>query len=203
MQHGLYRVYFHTQQSGTVDVDESFWGSTKADIKGLTGSQVIVSGNDVPMYSYTNPEKPTIAWSVNSLGMKYIAELTGLQSEDDDFFSPSGNLPKVGLVIVTRLAGQDDMVRVYAFPNCHGTYSTVSLATDTDSKRSMVVDQLNFNALYDKGIDNTYIWGDMKKTDLDKVWTKLGWDKPQEELGDHVDNSTKTPTSGAGTDHQA
>ena len=178
MKHGIKMVYLKTPDGKVYAIDESFWGSTKVDIKGLRGNLETVPGNNVPMYSYPDPEKPTIAWSVNALGMDLISQVTGQVAQGEDgLYAPSDTLPDVGFVVVTDDIGdKNKKQRVYAFPRCKATYSADNLSTDTDSKRTMIVDDLNLNALYDKKIDNTYIWGDV--SDLDTVWTILGGNKP-------------------------
>ena len=90
----------------TIELDHSYLGVAKADIKGLQGNLTNVSGSNTIQYSYSEPAKPTVALTINQAGMKLIADLTGLkQSSTGGFYTPGDSLPSVGVAVVAPELG--------------------------------------------------------------------------------------------------
>lgn len=173
----------------TIELDHSYLGVAKADIKGLQGNLTNVSGSNVIQYSYSEPAKPTIALTVNQAGLKLIADLTGLkQGSDGGFYTPGDSLPSVGVAIVAPELGIDKNL-IYAFPNCRATYTQVSLSTNTDSKKNVVYDQINFNANNSSKINALYGIAEVQDGGEADVLTGLGWTTPTQNNGDFNDST--------------
>lgn len=174
----------------TIELDHSYLGVAKADIKGLQGNLTNVSGSNTIQYSYSEPAKPTVALTINQAGMKLIADLTGLkQSSSGGFYTPGDSLPSVGVAVVAPELGVDKNL-VYAFPNCRATYTQVSLSTNTDSKKNVVYDQINFNANNSPKINALYGIAEVTDGGEADVLTGLGWSAPQQGQGDFKDATT-------------
>lgn len=169
-------------------------GTVKVDVKNLQGSLVNVSGSNKTQASYQEKAKPTISITVNSMDAETIAEITGAPSKDGLFTNNVEVIPNVGVLAQAHRFGTDKD-RVYVFPRCSGTYTTVSLATDTDSKRTMATVQLDFNALDSDLINASAGFMDVKSDDLSQVYKILGWSEPASDQGDF--NSAMTTTSGS------
>lgn len=173
----------------TIELDHSYLGVAKADIKGLQGNLTNVSGSNTTQYSYAEPAKPTVALTINQAGMKLIAALTGLkQSSDGGFYTLGDSLPSVGVAVVAPELGVDKNL-VYAFPNCRATYTQVSLSTNTE-KKNVVYDQINFNANNSTKINALYGIAEVADGGEADVLTGLGWSAPQQGQGDFKDAST-------------
>lgn len=178
----------------TIRLGDGFGGTVKVDIKNLQGNIVNISGSNKTKASYPEKAKPTISITVNSMDAETIAEITGAPSKDGLFTNNVEVIPNVGVLAQVHRFGTDKD-RVYVFPKCSGTYTTVSLATDTDSKRTMATVQLDFNALDSDVINASGGFMDVKNDDLSSVYKILGWSEPASDQGDF--NSATTTTSGS------
>lgn len=178
----------------TIRLGDGFGGTVKVDIKNLQGSLVNISGSNKTQASYQEKAKPTISITVNSMDAETIASITGAPSKDGLFTNNVEVIPNVGVLAQVHRFGTDKD-RVYVFPKCAGTYTTVSLATDTDSKRTMATVQLDFNALDSDVINASGGFMDVKSDDLSQVYKILGWSEPESNQGDF--NSATTTTSGS------
>lgn len=177
----------------TIELDHSYLGVAKADIKGLQGNLTNISGSNEIQYSYAEPAKPTVAITVNQAGMQLIADLVGMQKQGSgSLYTPGEKLPKVGVVVVAPLLGVDkDMV--YAFPTCRASFSSVSLSTNTDSKKTIVYDQITFNANQDSTINALYAMGEVAADSAASVLTDLGWSAPTQNAGEFKEDSVIKP----------
>lgn len=180
----------------TIELDHSYLGVQKADIKGLQGQLTNISGSNMIQYSYSEPAKPTVALTVNQAGMQLIADLTGMKkSSDGGLYTPGDKLPKVGVVIVAPELGVNKNL-VYAFPTCRASYSTVSLSTNTDSKKTIVYDQITFNANHDDHIGALYAIGEVTDGEEQSALTAVGWDTPVKNNGAFKDDDASASTAG-------
>lgn len=192
---GIKTAYVHVNGK-TIELDHSYLGVQKADIKGLQGNLTNVSGSNQIQYTYSEPAKPTVALTVNQAGMELIADLTGMKkNENGGLYTPGERLPKVGLVVVAPELGIDKNL-VYAFPTCRAAYSTVSLSTNTDSKKTITYDQITFNANQDQQLGALYALGEINDGEEESALTGLGWDAPVKGNGNFKDaeDTTTSPT---------
>lgn len=130
-----------------IELDHSYLGVAKADIKGLSGNLTNINGSNMIQYTYAEPEKPTISLTVNRAGSALIAKLTGKKKvgNSNNLYTNGDKLPLVGLAIVAPEIGGDSD-HVWVFPRCRASVQSVSLSTNTDSKKNVVYDQIVFNA---------------------------------------------------------
>lgn len=199
---GIKTVYLH-YLGKTIELDHSYLGVQKADIKGLQGALTNISGNNVVQYSYQEPAKPTAQITVNQAGMQLIADLTGMKkSTVSGLFTQSGRLPRVGVVVVSEGLAVDKDV-VYAFPTCRAAFTTVSLSTNTDSKKNIVYDQITFNANYDEKIKGLYAGGEIEKDTAEDVLKGFGWEDVQSNTGEFKDDEDDSATTTPAASHNA
>ena len=130
-----------------IELDHSYLGVAKADIKGLSGNLTNINGSNQIQYTYAEPEKPTVALTVNRAGSALIAKLTGQKKvgKSNNLYTNGDKLPLVGLAVVSPEIG-GDADHMWVFPRCRASVSSVSLSTNTDSKKNVVYDQITFNA---------------------------------------------------------
>lgn len=179
----------------TIRLGSGYGGTVKVDIKNLQGSLVNVSGSNKTQASYQEKAKPTISITVNSMDAETIAAITGAPATKDGLFTNNVEvIPSVGILAQVHRFGTDKD-RVYMFPECAGTYTTVGLSTDTDSKKTMATVQLDFNALDSDVINASAGFMDVKSDDLSSVYKILGWSEPASDQGDF--NSATNTASGS------
>lgn len=174
-----------------IELDHSYLGVAKADIKGLSGNLTNINGSNAIQYTYAEPEKPTISLTVNRAGSALIAKLTGRKKVGKGSLYVNGDkLPLVGLAIVTTEIG-GDMDYLFVFPRCRATVQNVSLSTNTDSKKNVTYDQITFNAnsvpeLGGKCEADGSIAVDTAPDEL----KALGWAEPTQNTGDFKDDAS-------------
>ena len=182
-----------------IELDHSYLGVAKADIKGLSGNLTNINGSNQIQYTYAEPEKPTISLTINRAGSELIAKLTGQQKVGKGSLYTNGNkLPLVGLAIVSPEIGGDSD-HMWVFPRCRASVQSISLSTNTDSKKNVVYDQITFNAnsvpeFGGKCSASGTIAVDSAVTEL----TALGWAEPSQNTGDFKDDSSTGPVASGG-----
>ena len=181
--------------NGTTHIlDHSFLGTAKADIKNLEGNNTALNGsNEVQLY-YKEPSHPQVTITVNDMPADLLAQLVGADAmqEGGGLYAEgqSSVSPVSGLCVVSpKLDEEKDMV--YVFPKCHVTYQTVSLSTNTESKRNVVPVQLTFSAAYDPTTKTSAIWGEVDHGKAaDTVTKTLSWSEPASD-GEYKDHGSQ------------
>lgn len=182
-----------------IELDHSYLGVAKADVKGLSGNLTNISGSNEIQYTYAEPEKPTISLTINRAGSALIAKLTGQQKVGKGSLYVNGNkLPLVGLAIVSPEIGEDSD-HMWVFPRCRASVQSISLSTNTDSKKNVVYDQITFNAnsapeLGGKCSASGTITVDGAVEEL----KALGWAEATQNTGDFKDDSSTGPVASGG-----
>lgn len=173
----------------TIELDHSYLGVAKADFKGLSGNLTNISGSNQIQYSYVEPNKPTLALTVNQAGSQLISDLTGATKlGENGLFTPGEKLPAVGVAVVAPELGLNKD-RVIIFDKARATVSTVSLSTNTDSKKQVVFDQITFNANYSEQLKDTYTQGYIDADTAESVLQQLGWPTVSKGSGDFKDDA--------------
>ncbi len=170
----------------------NFGGTVKVDIKNYQGALTNISGSNKTQASYLETAKPQISVTLNSVPDDILAQLTGATKTDGGLYTNNiEKLPHVGLV-ASALRFGTDKDRAFVFPNCAGTVQNFSLSTDTDSKKTMATIQIDFNALWSDKINASGGYMDVPSDDLSSVYTMLGWNKPDNTVGDfNADSASK------------
>lgn len=182
----------------TIELDHSYLGVAKADFKGLSGNLTNISGSNQIQYSYVEPNKPTLALTVNQAGSQLISDLTGATKlGENGLFTPGEKLPAVGVAVVAPELGLNKD-RVIIFDKARATVSTVSLSTNTDSKKQVVFDQITFNANYSDALKDTYTQGYIDADTAESVLQQLGWPTVAKGSGDFKDDADGSVASSAG-----
>lgn len=182
----------------TIELDHSYLGVAKADFKGLSGNLTNISGSNRIQYSYVEPNKPTLALTVNQAGSQLIADLTGATKlGENGLFTPGEKLPAVGVAVVAPELGLNKD-RVIIFDKARATVSTVSLSTNTDSKKQVVFDQITFNANYSEQLKDTYTQGYIDSDTAESVLQQLGWPTVSKGSGDFKDDADGSVAGSAG-----
>lgn len=178
-----------------VELDHSYLGVAKADIKGMSGNLTNVSGSNEIQYTYAEPAKPTMALTINRAGSKLISALMGKvkAGKSTNLMVDGDVLPVVGVAVVSPNIGGDSD-HMWVFPKARAVVQSVSLSTNTDSKKNLVFDQITFNANYDDGIGGLVADGDIDKDSAVQELSALGWAEPTTNAGDFKDSTTTTPT---------
>lgn len=178
-----------------VELDHSYLGVAKADIKGMSGNLTNVSGSNKIQYTYAEPAKPTMTLTVNRAGSKLIAQLTGKvkAGSSTSLMVDGDTLPLVGVAVVAPNIGGDSD-HMWVFPKARAAVQSASLSTNTDSKKNLVFDQIVFNANYDEGIKGLVADGDIDKDSAPQELQALGWSQPTTNTGDFKDSVTATVT---------
>lgn len=181
----------------TIAFGDSYGGTVKVDLKNYQGALTNISGSNKTQASYAEKAKPQITATLNSIPADLLAQMIGAPKLDGGLYTNNvENLPDVGLVF-NALRFHTDKDRAFVFPRCNCTFTTVSLSTDTDSKKSMATVQLEFNALDSDKINASGGFMDVPSDDLSQVYTLLGWDKPAADGGDfNTTSSTSSSKSG-------
>lgn len=177
----------------TIAFGDSYGGTVKVDLKNYQGALTNISGSNKTQASYAEKAKPQITATLNSVPADLLAAMIGAPKLDGGLYTNNvEQLPDVG-VVFNALRFHTDKDRAFVFPRCNATFTTVSLSTDTDSKKSMATVQVEFNALDSEKINASGGFMDVPSDDLSQVYTLLGWDKPASDGGDF-----NTPSSTAG-----
>lgn len=182
----------------TIELDHSYLGVAKADFKGLSGNLTNISGSNRIQYSYVEPNKPTLALTVNQAGSTLIANITGATKlGENGLFTPGDKLPAVGVAVVAPELGLNKD-RVIIFDKARATVSTVSLSTNTDSKKQVVFDQITFNANYSDALKDTYTQGYIDTDTAESVLQQLGWPTVAKGSGDFKDDADGSVATSSG-----
>lgn len=182
----------------TIELDHSYLGVAKADFKGLSGNLTNISGSNQIQYSYVEPNKPTLALTVNQAGSTLIADITGATKlGENGLFTPGDKLPSVGVAVVAPELGLNKD-RVIIFDKARATVSTVSLSTNTDSKKQVVFDQITFNANYSEQLKDTYTQGYIDPDTAESILQQLGWPTVSKGSGDFKDDDATSVSTSAG-----
>lgn len=176
----------------TIAFGDSYGGTVKVDLKNYQGALTNISGSNKTQASYAEKAKPQITATLNSVPADLLASMIGAPKLDGGLYTNNvETLPDVG-VVFSALRFHTDKDRVFVFPRCNATFTTVSLSTDTDSKKSMATVQLEFNALDSDKINASGGFMDVPSDDLSQVYTLLGWEKPASDGGDFNTTTSKS-----------
>lgn len=173
-----------------IELDHSYLGVAKADIKGMSGNLTNINGSNEIQYTYAEPAKPTMTLTVNRAGSKLIAALTGkVKAGKSSSLMVNGNtLPLVGVAVVSPNIGGDSD-HMWVFPKARAAVQSVSLSTNTDSKKNVVFDQITFNANYDENLGGLVADGDITTDSAAQELQAIGWAEPTKGAGDFNDNA--------------
>lgn len=173
-----------------IELDHSYLGVAKADIKGMQGNLTNINGSNRIQYTYAEPSKPTMTLTVNRAGEKLISQLTGetKAGKSSNLFVEGGRLPLVGVAVVTANIGGDKDYMV-VFDKARAVVQSLSLSTNTDSKKNVVADQITFNANYSDNIGGTVAKGDIPVDGAAQELQALGWAEPTTGNGDFSDDA--------------
>jgi hypothetical protein len=191
MAEGIKTAYVKTPDGKVIEIgDHSHLGITKADFKGMSGNlSNIVASNEI-QYTYAEPAKPTLTLTAVRAGSKLIAALTGKKKAgNSNLYVDGDTLPIVGVAVVTPNIGRDSD-HLYVMPKCRASVQSVSLSTNTDSKRTMVYDQITFNANYDDEIGGLMADGDIETGSAATELQAFGWSAPVQGDGDFKDDKS-------------
>lgn len=190
MAEGIKTAYVRTPDGKVIELDHSYLGVTKADFKGMSGNlSNIVASNEI-QYTYAEPAKPTLTITAVRLGSKLKAALTGQKKAgNSNLYVNSDTLPLVGVAVVVPNIGRDSD-HMYFIPKCRASVQSVSLSTNTDSKRTMVYDQITFNANYDDEIGGLMADGDIETGSAATELQAFGWSAPEQDTGDFKDGTS-------------
>lgn len=180
----------------------SYLGTATADIKNLQGNNTAINGSNEVQDYYQEPAKPSITLKPNSIPQSLLDEMTGAQSGEAGWSTPGDRLPKVGLAVVSPRYGVNKD-KVFVFPNCRVSYQSVSLSTNTDSKKNMVAPQLTFNVAYDEQLGGMYTTTEVEKDGAMAAITAnkaLAWPEGKDD-GDFADAQPAQPSASANHDH--
>ena len=189
---GIKGAFLHIGDQN-IPLDHSYLGVAKADIKGMQGNLTNVNGSNQIQYTYAEPSKPTMTLTINRAGEKLIAKLTGEKQagKSSNLFVEGDTLPQVGVAVVTpNLGGDTDYMVV--FDKARAVVQSLSLSTNTDSKKNVVADQITFNANYSENIGGTVAKGDIPVDGAADELKALGWPEPTANTGDFKDDTSNT-----------
>lgn len=175
--------------TGVLEIGHKYLGTNEASISNLQGKVESISGNDQIQGEYLDPAQPTVDYTVNNLDFAIKQQLLGY-TQTGIGWEPSGTLPHVGLIIVSRTLDLKNKI-YYAFPNGVLTLSKLDLKTNDGSKTNVVTDALSYTA---QSADS--IGGQTHKTYIDSA-DNFTLDAMFKELWSNYSASTTTTTSGS------
>lgn len=175
-----------------LELDHSFLGVNKADIKGIEPNVGEIDGsNEVQAYYFEGTGKSSIALTVNQLGMEWIAKITGMQKAGSGNLFVLGDRPAdVGVVVVSPEFGTNKEA-VFAMAEAAATYGSVNLSTNTSSKTNIQADVITFNGISSDKLGGKTI-GIGEYDDGSAVLQELGWGSPTKSSGNYTDNSSSS-----------
>lgn len=175
-----------------LELDHSFLGVNKADIKGIEPNVGEIDGsNEVQAYYFEGTGKSSIALTVNQLGMEWIAKITGMQKAGNGSLFVLGDRPAdVGVVVVSPEFGTNKEA-VFAMADAAATYGSVNLSTNTSSKTNVVADVITFNGISSDKLGGKTI-GIGEYDDGSAVLQELGWGSPTKGSGNYTGNSSSS-----------
>lgn len=190
-QVGIKTAYIRVSDQ-VLELDHSFLGVNKADIKGIEPNVGEIDGsNEVQAYYFEGTGKSSIALTVNQLGMDWIAKITGMQKAGSGSLFVLGDHPAdVGVVVVSPEFGTNKEA-VFAMDKAAATYSSASLSTNTSSKTNVVADVVTFNGISSDKLGGKTI-GIGEYDDGSAVLQELGWGSPTKSSGNYTDNSSSS-----------
>ena len=175
-----------------LELDHSFLGVNKADIKGIEPNVGEIDGsNEVQAYYFEGTGKSSIALTVNQLGMEWISKITGMQKAGSGSLFVLGDRPAdVGVVVVSPEFGTNKEA-VFAMDKAAATYSSASLSTNTSSKTNVVADVVTFNGISSDKLGGKTI-GIGEYDDGSAVLQELGWSTATKGSGNYKDDSSSS-----------
>lgn len=175
-----------------LELDHSFLGVNKADIKGIEPNVGEIDGsNETQAYYFEGTGKSSITLTVNQLGMEWIAKITGMQKAGNGNLFVLGDRPAdVGIVVVSEEFGTNKDA-VFAMAEAAATYGSVNLSTNTSSKTNVVADVITFNGISSDKFGGKSI-GIGEYDDGSAVLQELGWGTPTKGNGNYTDNSSSS-----------
>lgn len=175
-----------------LELDHSFLGVNKADIKGIEPNVGEIDGsNEVQAYYFEGTGKSSIALTVNQLGMEWISKITGMQKAGSGSLFVLGDRPAdCGIVVVSPEFGTTKEA-VFAMDKAAATYSSASLSTNTSSKTNVVADVITFNGISSDKLGGKTI-GIGEYDDGSAVLQELGWGTATKGSGNYTDNSSSS-----------
>lgn len=198
---GIKTVYVKAGDKA-IELDHSYLGISKADIKNLRGALTALWASNRAQLNYEEESQPEIDVTVTQAGQDLITSLTGLvKDETTGLYGPNetGILPTVSVAVVAPAFAVDKDF-IWYFGNCNATASTVSLSTNTASKRNITSDAITFKANFDEKLGKKYLTGEIDKDGAESVLQKLGWSSIEKNSGEYKDtNATTTTTANGGS----
>lgn len=175
-----------------LELDHSFLGVNKADIKGIEPNVGEIDGsNEVQAYYFEGTGKSSITLTVNQLGMEWIAKVTGMQKAGSGSLFVLGDRPAdVGIVVISPEFGTNKEA-VFAIDKAAATYSSASVSTNTSSKTNIVADVVTFSGISSDKLGGKTI-GIGEYDDGSAVLQELGWGSPTKGSGNYTDNSSSS-----------
>ena len=175
-----------------LELDHSFLGVNKADIKGIEPNVGEIDGsNETQAYYFEGTGKSSIALTVNQLGMEWISKITGMQKAGSGSLFVLGDRPAdVGVVVVSPEFGTNKEA-VFAMDKAAATYSSASLSTNTSSKTNVVADVITFNGISSDKLGGKTI-GIGEYDDGSAVLQELGWSTATKGSGNYTDGSSSS-----------
>lgn len=146
--------------SGILPLDKTYLGVQKADIKGFTGKFTTICGNNQIMDSYQEPASTSVSLTVNNLSRDVLNKILGLASNTGNGAKMAKiemvKKPLIGLILAAPVYNGDETI-YYAFPVGRISEQNQNLSTNTDTKKNVEYDTLDFTALsYDRFGGNKY-----------------------------------------------
>ena len=133
-------------ETGILEIDNRYFGSTQANMTNLEGAVNKVSGNNMVQWSYVNPAAPQVDVIVNNLDTDIKNKLLGRKGDGKGGYVFSGTKPTVGLLVNTQKIDRSADI-YFGFRRTNMSSATVNVGTDTDQAITMSTDALTFTAL--------------------------------------------------------
>lgn len=133
-------------ETGILEIDNRYFGSTQANMTNLEGSINKVSGNNMVQWSYVNPAAPQIDVIVNNLAADIKNKMLGRKSDGKGGYVFTGNKPTVGLLVNTQTIDRSADI-YFGFRRTNMSSASVNVGTDTDQAITLTTDSLTFTAL--------------------------------------------------------
>lgn len=167
-------------QNGILEIDKTYLGVAKADIKDLNGKFTSICGNNEIMDQYEEPSNPSISLTINNLTKDIIDKLVGNVALSGGLGMTPGVLkPYVGLVLAAptyAAAGNKSGVIYYAFGAGHVGFDNLNMESNTETKKNIAFDTLTYSALSYSGFNgNKYATFDSNDSNfsLDKMFQTI------------------------------
>lgn len=200
-QVGIKTAYVRVDDQ-VLELDHSFLGVNKADIKGIEPNVGEIDGsNETQAYYFEGTGKSSIALTVNQLGMEWIAKITGMQKAGSGNLFVLGDRPAdVGIIVVSPEFGTKKDA-VFAMDKAAAAYSSANLSTSTSSKTNVVADVITFNGISSDKFNGKSIGiGEYDSGSTDFL-TELGWGTPTKGSGNYTDDSSSSSVIKPGGAH--